>query len=75
LFIHSRREIMGSKVADTPAEVTAEGGDVRVVGPDGIRYSFSPDAAVETSDRLLRGGVQAQGQRMQEEVRRRKPAP
>jgi len=56
--------------AEKPAEVTAEDGEVFVKGPDGIRYSFTPDAAVETSDRLLSGGMEAKGQVLNEDLRR-----
>ena len=50
--------------ADKPADVFAEEGEVLVEGPDGISYSFTPDAALETSDRLLSGGMEAKGQRL-----------
>ncbi len=64
---------MEDKAAAIPAEVRAQEGDVRVKGPGGIEYAFTPDAAIETSDRLLQGGMEAAGQRRQEEVRRRGP--
>ena len=53
---------MISGAADTPADVSAEEGEVLVEGPGGIAYSFTPDAALETSDRLLNGGMEAKGQ-------------
>ena len=46
---------------DVPT-VTAEHGQVLVDGPDGVAVSLTPDAAVETSDRLLEAAVEAQGQ-------------
>jgi hypothetical protein len=49
---------------DTPSEVNAEGGEVIVDGPDGVAVSLTPDAALETSQRLLEGGLMAQGQRV-----------
>ncbi len=52
------------KVYDEPSEVTALEGDVIVEGPDGVNVSLTPDAAVETSDRLLKGGMHANGQRV-----------
>ena len=52
------------KVYDTPSDVEAEEGVVTVDGPDGVCVSLTPDAAVETSDRLLEGGMKAQGQRV-----------
>lgn len=64
---------MKDEAADKAADVKAEDGNVCVEGPGGIRYSFTPDAAVETSDRLFRGGAEAAGQRAQEAIRRRKP--
>lgn len=45
-----------------PSEVTAEEGEVMMEGPGGYAVSFTPAAALETSDRLLRGGLKAQGQ-------------
>jgi hypothetical protein len=49
---------------DEPSEVGAEAGDVTVKGPDAVDVRFTPDAAAETSDRLLRGSMKAQGQRV-----------
>jgi hypothetical protein len=48
----------------TPSEVVAEAGEVIVDGPDGVAVSLTPDAALETSQRLLEGGLMAQGQRV-----------
>ncbi|HEY0014414.1 MAG TPA: hypothetical protein VGB79_16350 [Allosphingosinicella sp.] len=45
-----------------------------VEGPNGIKYVFTPDAAIETSDRLLLGGIEANGQRMLKEDRDREAA-
>jgi hypothetical protein len=61
---------MANKAHDTPAEVDAEHGDVKVIGPGGIAYSFTPDAAAETSDRLLHGAAKANGQAINERQRR-----
>ena len=49
---------------DEPSEVGAEEGDVTVKGPDSVDIKLTPDAAAETSDRLLRGSMKAQGQRI-----------
>ncbi|MEO6359520.1 MAG: hypothetical protein ABIO43_02965 [Sphingomicrobium sp.] len=46
-----------------PSEVTAEGGNVHVDGPDGVEVMLSPKAAEETSNRLLEGAFKARGQR------------
>lgn len=52
-----------TKVHNTPSDVSADEGEVHVDGPGGAISSMTPDAAAETSDRLLRGAVEAQGQR------------
>lgn len=53
---------MDNKLHDEASTVTAEHGQVLVDGPDGVAVSMTPDAAVETSDRLLDAAVEAQGQ-------------
>lgn len=63
---------MSTQPADTPADVFAEDGEVMVEGPGGIVYSFTPDAAIETSDRLLSGGMEAQGQRIKKDIGQRR---
>lgn len=50
---------------DVPSDVTAEKGEVHVVGPGGLTYSMTPEAACEISDRLLVGAAQARGQRVE----------
>jgi hypothetical protein len=60
---------MDDKVYDEPTRVEAEEGNVVLDGPDGVDVSMTPDAALETSDRLLFGAAQAMGQRIQEEQR------
>lgn len=57
------------KTYDEASEAEAEDGDVVVDGPDGVAVTLSPEAAIETSDRLLDAGLMAQGQR----VAKRKP--
>lgn len=56
---------METRAHDTPSEVCAEDGEVMVEGPDGIAVSFTPDAASETSQRLLDGAVTARGQQLE----------
>lgn len=50
-------------IHETPSDVAADDGDVHVTGPDGLAYSMTPEAAADTSDRLLHGANHAQGQR------------
>jgi hypothetical protein len=66
---------MDDKVYDEPTRVDAEDGKVILDGPDGVAVRMTPDAALETSDRLLSGATQAMGQQVQEERRteRREP--
>lgn len=52
-----------TKVHDTPSEVSADEREVLVDGPGGAISSMTPDAAAETSDRMLAGAAEAQGQR------------
>lgn len=51
------------KVHHQPSSVTAEDGDVLVLGPDDVDVRLTPDAAEETSNRLLEGSMKARGQR------------
>ena len=60
---------MDDKVYDEPTRVEAQEGHVVLDGPDGVDLLMTPDAALETSDRLLFGATQAMGQRIQEEQR------
>ena len=56
---------------DEPSEVNAEEGEVVVDGPDGVAVTFTPEAASETSDRLLIGAAKAQGQKLEQQKRKR----
>jgi len=51
------------KIYERPSSVTAEEGDVLVDGPDGVHVGLTPEAAEETSNRLLEGSMKARGQR------------
>lgn len=66
---------MTDKVYDEPSNVRAEDGVVAVDGPDAVSVKLTPDAALETSDRLLGGAAEAQGQRVERAWRDRKPRP
>jgi hypothetical protein len=46
-----------------PSDVTAVDGEVKVEGPDEVDVALTPDAAEETSERLLEGTFKARGQR------------
>jgi membrane peptidoglycan carboxypeptidase len=51
------------KIYHEPSSVTAEDGDVLVEGPDDVDVALSPEAAEETSNRLLENSMKARGQR------------
>ena len=53
-----------SNVYDEPSTVTADEGVVDVDGPDGVEVQLTPEAAVETSDRLLDKAAEAAGLRV-----------
>ena len=52
-----------TKVHDEASKVAAEGGFILVNGPDGVAVALTPEAAADTSDRLLEGATLAAGQR------------
>jgi hypothetical protein len=55
---------MNDKVHDEASDVEALDGRVVVDGPDGVAVLLTPDAALETSDRLHEAAVTAQGQKV-----------
>jgi hypothetical protein len=61
------------RLYDEASKVEAEDGEVLVDGPDGVAVSLTPDAAAETSDRLLDGAMTARGQQVAEEAHRKAP--
>ena len=52
------------KIYDEPSKVTAEDGVVTVEGPDSVEVCMTPEAADETSRRLLFGAMQALGDKL-----------
>ena len=49
-------------VYDDPSDVSAIDGAVQLDGPDAVDVAMTPDAAEETSERLLRQSFKARGQ-------------
>jgi len=58
---------------DEPSKVAADDGEVTVDGPAGVAVSLTPEAAAETSDRLLQGAAEAAGQRREKQTAEKKP--
>lgn len=58
------------KVHDEPSDISAEDGAVAVKGPNDVDVNFTPDAAEETSNRMLEGSMKARGQ---DYFKRRRP--
>jgi hypothetical protein len=50
------------EIHDEASEVTADEGAVDVKGPGEVDVRFTPEAAEETSNRLLEGSLKARGQ-------------
>ena len=63
---------MDEEIHDKPSQVDAMDGVVSVKGPDGVEVQMTPDAADETSHRLLHGALKARGQRLANEGRGKK---
>jgi hypothetical protein len=57
---------MPTKTHDEASKVAAEEGVVFVDGPDGVAVALTPNAAADTSDRLLHAANQAQGQQIEQ---------
>jgi hypothetical protein len=51
------------KTFDEPSKIKVEDGKVEVRGPDAVDVDLTPEAAEETSDRLLQGAMEARGHR------------
>ena len=50
------------KIYDEASEITAEDGIVTIKGPDAVDVRLTPEAAEETSNRMLEGSMKARGQ-------------
>ena len=50
---------MDKRLHDEASDVSSEGGQVLVDGPDGVAVALTPDAAEETSRRLKEGARKA----------------
>ncbi len=57
--------MVGKEIFAKASDVSAEDGVVNVDGPDGVDVGLTPEAALETSNRLLDGATEAAGQRHQ----------
>ena len=53
-------------IYNDPSDVDADDGVVSVKGPDAVDVKLTADAASETSDRLLRAAMKANGQRVRQ---------
>lgn len=66
---------MDDKVYDEATEVDAEDGKVVLDGPDGVAVLMTPQAAEETSHRLLEGALEARGQEIAQAGSQDSPPP
>ena len=57
------------RIYDEPSAVDAVEGQVAVSGPDAVSVLLTPEAAEETSHRLLEGAMEARGQKVRKERR------
>jgi hypothetical protein len=57
------RLMIGKDVYEDPSRVKAVEGKVEVQGPDSVSVTLTPEAAEETSDRLLTQSLKARGQK------------
>lgn len=57
-------------IYDEPSKIDADAGTVSVEGPDAVDIQLTPDAAAETSDRLLVGSMKGRGQQLRGSKRR-----
>jgi hypothetical protein len=55
---------MDGLIHNDPSKTEAEEGVVLVDGPNGVAVALTPEAAIETSDRLLFAAEQAKAQQI-----------
>ena len=60
-------------IYEDPSDVEAEAGVVSVDGPDAVDVKLTPEAAAETSHRLLKGAMKAQGQKVRDGKKESRP--
>jgi hypothetical protein len=60
-------------IYEDPSDVEAEEGVVSVDGPDAVDVRLTPEAAAETSHRLLQGALKANGQKVREGKKESRP--
>lgn len=59
-----RFRLMDGLIHSDPSETDAEEGIVFIDGPDGVAIALTPEAAIETSDRLLYAAERARAQQI-----------
>ena len=50
------------QIYDEASDITAKDGAVTIKGPDAVDVRLTPEAAEETSNRILEGSMKARGQ-------------
>ena len=59
---------MNKQTYSKPTDVTAEEGRVLLDGPDGVDVALTPEAAIETGERLIDKGAVAIGKARQADL-------
>jgi hypothetical protein len=59
---------MEKELYSKPSEVSAENGKVLVDGPDHVDVALTPEAALETADRLTDQAAKAAGQEREKNI-------
>jgi hypothetical protein len=62
IYVNRLPHMTADKIYDEPTLEDAEEGAVILKGPDAVDVRMTPDAAEETSERLLEGAMKARGQ-------------